>query len=123
MESQNLPEVRSTPCFDCPWRRNAVKGWLGPWSAEEWEQIAHGEAPIACHVTLDGDNGWNSDGVVQCAGAAIYRANVCKDPRDPAVATLPPDKELVFAFGEFVEYHDGITKEEHQERHRKELMI
>jgi hypothetical protein len=96
---------------------------LGPWSAEEWEQIAHGEAPIACHVTLDGDSGWDSDDVVQCAGAAIYRANVCKLPKDPSVAVLVPDRELVFSFGEFVEYHDEITKEEHQARHQTEPMI
>lgn len=119
----NLPEVRKEPCFDCPWRRNAAPGWLGPHTAEEWEQIAHGEAAIACHITLDGDKGWESAGVLQCAGVAIYRANVCKQPKDPAVAVLPADKDLVFSFGEFVEYHDGITQEEHRERHRKEPMI
>ena len=123
MDSPLLPEVRSTPCFDCPWRREAAQGWLGPFSAEEWEQIAHGEAPIACHLTLDGDKGWASNGVLQCAGAAIYRANVCKQPKDPAVAVLPADRELVFSFGEFVEYHDRITREEHQTRHRAEPMI
>ena len=113
-----LPEVRSTPCFDCPWRRNAVKGWLGPYTAEEWQQLVHSDEAIACHTTLpSGDEDvedlsameiqerWLAEGVRQCAGAAIYRTHIFKSPRDPQVATLPSDKETVFGMGEFVPYH------------------
>jgi hypothetical protein len=56
-------------------------------SAEEWVLAAHGECEVECH-TLTG---------VQCAGIAIYRANVCKTPRDPKILRLPTDREKVFA--------------------------
>lgn len=42
---------------------------------------------MCCHV-LKG---------AQCAGLAIYRANVCKSPRDPNAIKLPADREKVFA--------------------------
>ena len=43
----------------------------------------------------------------QCAGAAIYRANVCKSPRDGSLLKLPADRETVFADkSEFWEHHD-----------------
>jgi hypothetical protein len=65
----------SKPCHDCPWRRKAVPGWLGSMSADEWIQAAHGDGVIDCHTVK---------GVPQpqCVGAATYRANVCKSPRD-----------------------------------------
>lgn len=85
------------PCHDCPWRRNALQGWLGGNTAEQWLEIAHGEARIPCHA-LKGP---------QCAGAAIFRANMCKLPRDPSVLRLPADREAVFAHnGEFLDHHE-----------------
>lgn len=103
-----LPPVRPTPCFDCPWRRDSAAGWLGPYTAEEWWQLAHSDQPIACHITIpeSGEEDWEVKGILQCAGAAIYRTNVHKSPRDPEVATLPGDLETVFGFGEFVAHHE-----------------
>lgn len=77
--------------------------------------MAHGEEPIACHTSIpDSDEspddvflGWDEPGALQCAGAAIYRANVHKSPRDSAIAILPADLETVFGFGEFREHHEG----------------
>lgn len=84
------------PCSDCPWRVDAVPGWLGGSTPEEWALCVHSDARIQCHVH---DN-------VQCAGAAIHRANVVKSPRDALALRLPPDKEAVFATTkQFVEYH------------------
>lgn len=107
-----LPPATPKPCNDCPWRRNAVPGWLGPYDAQEWVQMAHGEEPIACHQTIKdvddyGTGDWNHPAMKQCAGAAIYRANVCKSPRNPAVARADaPDRETVFATPyQFIEYH------------------
>lgn len=75
--------------------------------------MAHGEVAIACHTTIDGEEtnndgeaDWDQPGLLQCAGAAIYRSNVCKSPRDPHVATLPRDTDLVFGMGEFIPHHD-----------------
>lgn len=86
-----------SPCSDCPWRRDAIKGWLGDAKIEEWLQCAHGEVTIPCHVHLG----------VQCAGSAVYRTNVGKSPRDPDILRLPVDRDLVFATPlEFRGHHD-----------------
>ena len=90
-----------TPCSDCPWARESLAGWLGPYTADEWLQLAHGETTIECH-TLTG---------AQCAGSAVYRANVLKNPRHPEILTLPADKEKVFANPiEFKKHHDWKGK-------------
>lgn len=84
-------------CGDCPWARDSLKGWLGGESIENWLAEAHGEGQIPCH-TLKGP---------QCAGAAIYRANVAKLCRDKANLKLPPDRDRVFATPtEFREHHE-----------------
>lgn len=84
------------PCSDCPWARTALRGWLGPHTADEWLAIVHSDMEITCH-TIEGP---------QCAGAAIYRTNVCKVPRDRAVLTLPANREKVFATpAQFKDHH------------------
>jgi hypothetical protein len=84
------------PCSDCPWSRTSLNGWLGANTAEEWVDIAHGEAQVECH-SLTG---------VQCAGIAIYRANVYKLPRNRTILRLPRDESLVFkSIAEFLAYH------------------
>lgn len=75
------------PCSDCPWSPNSLAGWLGDMTAQEWLAAAHGEARVDCHALIG----------PQCAGMAIYRANVCKLPRDPEQLRLPADRTLVFA--------------------------
>lgn len=117
----DLPPVRSAPCFDCPWRRVSLPGWTGPFSPEEWVSMAHSDIAIACHTTLPGEDAdesydhddedpdtWNAPGVLQCAGAAIYRSNIFKSPRNPQVATLPSDTDTVFGRGEFEAHHNRI---------------
>lgn len=85
-----------TPCSDCPWARKAVRGWLGEASKEDWIQSAHGEARIECHTMIPH----------QCAGAAIYRANVIKSCRDQSILKLPANKSLVFSTPfEFLAHH------------------
>jgi hypothetical protein len=112
--TDQLPEVRKTMCAECPWSRQAAPGWLGPYTAEEWCEIAHGEQPIACHVTIrdtddDGHGDWDQPGMKQCAGAAQFRTNVGKLPRRPDVATADaPDIVTVFAWDdEFRRHHAG----------------
>lgn len=84
------------PCFDCPWARAAFPGWLGSMSADEWVALAHGEGSADCH-TVSNQN---------CAGLAIYRSNVCKDPRAPNALRLPADRALVFGNPmEFKKHH------------------
>ena len=87
------------PCSDCPWSRQALNGWLGGTSADEWVRTAHSDAHVACH-TLKG---------AQCAGIAVYRANVVKTPRDPSVLRLPADHTAVFSSPmEFTAHHSTL---------------
>ncbi len=67
-----MKSQHSTPCNDCPWRRKSMPGWLGSeQEPEEWVQTALSESFVECHV--------NSPN--QCAGLAIFRANIYKRPR------------------------------------------
>lgn len=104
-EAITLKSQHAKPCADCPFSRGCIKGWLGGSSVnkgelasvDEWLWAAHGESRIDCHTTTN----------MQCAGAAIYRANVCKDPRDKSLLRLPPDKTLCFASPvEFRNHHE-----------------
>ncbi len=95
MKSQPTKQ-HTTPCHDCPWRRNALSGWTGSLSPEQWTKEAHAESVIYCHTTF----------FAQCVGAAIFRSNVCKVPRDPSTLMLPRDTDRVFAHDvEFITYH------------------
>jgi hypothetical protein len=72
--------------------------------AEEWVTLARSDEPIACHLTLDGDDEW--EGASQCAGAATFRANTGKLPRNPEVARGQRDTTGVFASAdEFLAHH------------------
>lgn len=84
------------PCSDCPWRRDSLPGWLGGETVKDFVNMAHGEVQYNCHVIVN----------QQCAGMAVYRANVAKRCHDPKTLHLPKDKETVFATPfEFVEHH------------------
>lgn len=86
------------PCSDCPWARGALNGWLGGVSIDDWLAIGHSDAVAPCHVISN----------QQCAGLAIYRRNVCKLVRPPALS-LPADREAVFASpAEFRAHHEAL---------------
>jgi hypothetical protein len=88
----------TTPCGDCPWRRNALSGWLGALAPDEWVRVAHSDCHVDCHSITN----------MQCAGIAIYRRNVVKRC-DPPNMTLPADREKVFATpAEFLQYHQRM---------------
>jgi hypothetical protein len=87
----------TSPCTDCPFARAALPGWLGSLSVDEWLRAVHGESFIQCHVYIN----------QQCAGAAIYRANVAKRCISGSILILPQDKTNVFATPlEFKEFHE-----------------
>lgn len=108
----HLPEATKVACNECPWRRESAPGWLGPMDADEWVALVHSEEAIACHITIEEEGDWTTPGIRQCAGAATYRGNVCKRPRDPEVALLPADRDKVFATpGQFLEHHTADDKD------------
>ena len=78
--------------------------------ADEWVACAHSDEPIACHMTFTEDDDWDQEGIKQCRGAAIYRANVCKSPRDREVVVGPADRETIFANPmEFKAHHAHVV--------------
>ncbi len=90
----------TTPCSDCPWRRDSIPGWLGGYTPEEFVRLGHNDQTYNCHVITN----------QQCAGLAIYRANVVKRA-DPPNLRLPADTVKVFSFGEFLMHHmKGLFK-------------
>lgn len=104
--TEEYPPTTATPCSECPWRKKALAGWLGPNTAKEWIRIAHGEGAIACHKTVRKSGDW--EGASQCAGAAAFRANVGKRPRNPNIASGPPRDDVFDDNHDFVDYHtDG----------------
>ena len=100
---------RKKPCAGCPWRRVSINGWLGDETPEGFVREAHGDGLMPCHRTVNYDDpNWEStlDDAQQCAGMAIYRANVCKSPRHPDALRLAADRENVFALPqEFIDHH------------------
>lgn len=117
-----LPPAVPRPCNDCPWRRNAAPGWLGPYSAEEWIRLAHTETPIACHQTIkpgfkaDMHGGWDDPGLRQCMGVAIYRHHAMKRMMNPTDAYFEAkeNRERVFddILGrDFIGYHNREDRE------------
>ncbi len=83
------------PCSDCPMRRDALPGWLGGATPEEYARLCHSDETVDCHA-ITGQ---------QCAGVAIYRKNVLKRC-DPPNLMLPGDTSAVFASPvEFLDHH------------------
>lgn len=105
-DAEPVTEQPTKPCSDCPWARAALPGWLGDMTPEEWIKIAHGENLVECHALKPA----GALRRVECAGLAVYRANVCKLVRPVPGAstplTLPADRVRVFARPtEFLEHH------------------
>lgn len=111
--AKQFPDTTPNPCAQCPWRRDALPGHLGPMTAEEWCEVAHSEAPIACHMTIkrtdaSGHGEWDDPAMRQCKGAAIFRGNISKEPRHPQICRADADYVTVFGWdNEFIDYHEG----------------
>ncbi len=85
-------------CSDCPLRRDALPGWLGGSTPEEYAALCHSDEVVECHVHAGS----------RCAGLAIYRRNTCKwQPKDHA---LDADHKAVFSSRlEFIDHHHHST--------------
>lgn len=100
-QSRPTKRQHKSPCSDCPFARTALHGWLGELSVDEWLQVAHSDSISDCHV-------YNNQ---QCAGLAVYRANVLRRPRpdaDPMPLQLAADKKKVFSTP--MEFHDHHSR-------------
>lgn len=86
-------------CSDCPLRRDALAGWLGGSTPEEYARLCHSDAVVECHVHAGS----------RCAGLAIYRTNVVK--YQPPEHKLPKDTETIFETPmEFIAHHTRLPR-------------
>jgi hypothetical protein len=93
-----MKQQHTKPCRECPWKRTSCRGWLGPETGypQVYINAAHGEEIIECHTR----------NLHECAGAAIYRANVKKVTRHGGELKLPQDKATVFDHpDQFTQHH------------------
>ncbi|CAB4951936.1 unannotated protein [freshwater metagenome] len=107
MTTSDLPEPTKKPCNECPWRRNSEPGFFGPQIPEEFAAPALSGDMIICHKTVKVEGrDFGQPGLRQCAGAATFRANIGRRPRDPDVSFGEPDPDGIFATtGEFLDHH------------------
>lgn len=103
-----------TPCPSCAFRRDITPGALGGSTPETFIGQAHGPFQIPCH-THYGERSYSEvhaqcEAIPQCAGAAIYRANVgVAEALPEQLHQLPADKQLVFASpAEFIAHHQRV---------------
>ncbi|WP_187967900.1 hypothetical protein [Aquibium microcysteis] len=94
------------PCKECPFRRNSMPGWLGPWEPTDL-LAAIKVAPFPCHRTIKADMSFDDPGAAKlelCAGAALFlnykmevsRCKVTADHQFTLATSLTKD-ERVFA--------------------------
>lgn len=107
----------TTPCNECPWRRNHPAGWLGGYKPDDFvQQVQFDGPPLPCHKTIppglapDAD----TDEISMCAGALIFMRNSCKSAQHPdygdAREQVEADRENVFQWSkEFLDHHNDTA--------------
>lgn len=101
-DSVSVVKQHKAPCSDCPWARKSLAGWTGPNEPQVWVAVAHSDQTVDCHTRRSRDTRRQ----FQCAGAAIFRANVRKAPRYDSLLMLPPNEQTVFSNdSEFLAHH------------------
>lgn len=102
------------PCDSCPFSRASTPGGLGTKEGPEpFIGQAHGPFYLPCHKTyLSKGISPMTPGLPQCAGAAIFRANIGVAPYLPlSIHVLPRDSVAVFKTPvEFLAHHARITE-------------
>jgi hypothetical protein len=101
----NLPA--KDPCKECPVARAALPGALGGYTPEQYLEVLHGPADLACHMSP----GFPDDVTRQrsCTGVAMYRANCGLAPAGrsayDAVQATGPDDRAFASPEEFARHH------------------
>lgn len=114
--------ARKTPCDECPFNKKTPEPINGGSTPDIYIGQICGPFLLSCHKDpgyKPRDETGKKQGqpeIMQCAGAAIFRANVGVAHRMPDVLHhLPADTELVDAgFAEFLARHLGVPLEEAQ---------
>ncbi len=99
------------PCTECPYSRKTEPGKLGGSMPAVFIGQALGPFLLSCHMDPDYEKNNRSPALLQCAGAAIFRANIGAAPLLPAaLMKLETNIDLVFATpAEFLVHHAGLS--------------
>lgn len=102
----------AAPCASCSFTRTSTPGALGGSTPEVYIGQTHAPFVLPCHCACNFDDpDWKNKAMStpQCAGAAIFRANVgMADSMPKAIHKLPADPDKVFATpAEFLAHHNG----------------
>lgn len=118
------------PCNACPYIKTVIPGATGGSDPEVYIGQGHGPFWLPCHKNCDFSNpNWKDNyQVQQCAGAAIYRANIDRSDLMPgSLHKLPKNAKVFGSPEELYAYHKQITIEEAKEflqsNHPETLMI
>lgn len=115
-----------SPCAECPWKTDSLKGYLGGQSAMMYaDAVAENEIP-ACHLSDFGPDDKRSS---MCAGALSTAANACIQPHKTkgaiqAVKEVGPSDKCFQHPAFFYKYHTGeqwkmriLREQEKKSRH------
>jgi hypothetical protein len=107
---------KTKPCKECPFARNNTLTGSKPGGADPTVYIGQSMGPfwLPCHMEKEYEGKKTSpDKVNQCAGAAIYRANVNAPKMPDEMLALHEDKETVFgSHAEFYAHYEGVSIKE-----------
>lgn len=114
-------EMCKSPCSECPFRRDAMRGHVGNYESVDEFYSTHVQADTLnpCHMTMEEYQNPNWDDKFKkgelgksCAGQAVFYKNMCKIDRNGQISTkVKQDHENVFSWPhEFLEYHDVTRK-------------
>ena len=111
------------PCPACPFTRSCERGVLGGSPPEIYMGQAFAPFQLPCHMHYEPDHpGWKAEcfDKPQCAGAAIFRANMGISGELPqALHRLPSDHQQVFSnHFEFFMHHKRINFDEARHQFR-----
>jgi hypothetical protein len=108
------------PCSECPFRKNSLPGWLGPYANPlELVTIINNETHFACHLTMDSDDLEDADTSKYryCRGALQFMIKNGKLPRDHKLAELRKlckndDISNIMDLPELLYHHDEKNRDE-----------
>lgn len=105
---------RRKPCRECPFTRSIAPGFTGGADPAVFVGQAVGPFLLPCHMDTRYAEERHSPELVQCAGAAIYRANIGAADRLPgAMLRCSPDPAAVFTSpAELLAHHRQVALED-----------
>jgi hypothetical protein len=107
------------PCVNCPWSPKVKPGALGGSEPQVFLGQAFGPFILPCHKACDfNDPEWKGkmDTTPQCAGAAMFRANVGMSPMLPAeIHKLPRSSKAFSRPEDFLGHHLSVPVEKAKE--------